>query len=107
MTIHAAKGLEFPTVFVVGCEDGLLPYLPQGREADVAEERRLFYVAMTRAARRLILCQARRRVLFGQQMENPRSRFVDDIELALLDVRTAEARLRPQPAENLQLGLFD
>ncbi|MBI1295054.1 AAA family ATPase [bacterium] len=107
MTIHAAKGLEFPTVFVVGCEDGLLPYLPQGREADVAEERRLFYVAMTRAARRLILCQARRRLFFGQPMENPRSRFVDDIEQALLDVRMAEARLRPQPAENRQLGLFD
>jgi DNA helicase-2/ATP-dependent DNA helicase PcrA len=106
-TIHAAKGLEFPTVFVVGCEDGLLPYLPENKRVDLAEERRLFYVAMTRAGRRLILAHARRRFFFGRWLENPRSRFVDDIAQALIQVRTAQARAQSQRAENVQLSLFD
>ncbi|MEZ4835131.1 MAG: UvrD-helicase domain-containing protein [Caldilineaceae bacterium] len=71
MTIHAAKGLEFATVFVVGCEDGLLPYLPQGRDADIPEERRLFYVAMTRAARRLVLCLAAAAPSGGSRWKTP------------------------------------
>ncbi len=109
MTIHAAKGLEFPTVFIVGCEEGLLPYLPPQRsaEADIGEERRLFYVGMTRAARRLLLCHARRRLFFGTAMQNPRSRFVDDIEAALLQSRAGVARPKTPLPENVQLGLFD
>jgi DNA helicase-2/ATP-dependent DNA helicase PcrA len=105
-TIHAAKGLEFPVVFVVGCEAGITPYLPANRKVDLAEERRLFYVAITRAGRKLILTHARRRVLYGQAMQNDLSPFVEDIEQALLDLRQAQPRPRPKAAENVQLSLF-
>jgi DNA helicase II / ATP-dependent DNA helicase PcrA len=105
MTLHAAKGLEFPTVFIAGCEEGLLPYLPENRAAKVEEERRLFYVGMTRAQRRLILTHARRRRLFGQWLEHPRSSFVGDIERALITAREAERR-PPQKPENVQLRLL-
>lgn len=109
MTLHAAKGLEFPVVFVVGCEEGLLPYTPPGKSgdaADVAEERRLFYVGMTRARQKLALIHARRRLLYGQAMENPRSRFVADIEKALLEVQATARRERPAEPEQVQLSLF-
>jgi DNA helicase-2/ATP-dependent DNA helicase PcrA len=105
-TIHAAKGLEFPVVFVVGCEAGITPYLPANRKVDLAEERRLFYVAMTRAGRKLVLTHARRRILYGQAMENSLSPFVEDIEQALLELRQTQARPRPKAAENVQLSLF-
>ena len=106
MTLHAAKGLEFPVVFVVGCEEGLLPYFPPGKEADVEEERRLFYVGMTRARQKLALVHAGRRFLYGQALENPRSRFVGDIESALLEVQIARRRERvPEPAQ-VQLSLL-
>ena len=58
MSLHASKGLEFPVVFIVGCEEGLLPYERQGEAVDVEEERRLFYVGLTRAGRKLILTHA-------------------------------------------------
>lgn len=81
MTVHAAKGLEFPVVFVIGLEDGVFPSLRDGEDVDtVEEERRLCYVAMTRARERLFLTNARSRQLFGQA---PRpfmeSRFLTDI----------------------------
>jgi DNA helicase-2/ATP-dependent DNA helicase PcrA len=109
LTLHAAKGLEFPVVFVVGCEEGLLPYLPEGRleEVDIEEERRLFYVGMTRAQQQLILTQARRRFLFGRQVEPAPSRFVEDIEAALKAVQEQTVRKpKPDKAEDLQLKLF-
>ncbi len=106
MTLHAAKGLEFPVVFVVGCEEGLLPYLPPGKKADIEEERRLFYVGMTRARQKLALVHAGRRFLYGQALENPSSRFVGDIESALLEVQIARRRERvPEPAQ-VQLSLL-
>ncbi len=106
MTVHSAKGLEFPVVFMVGCEEGLLPYLPAGRPHDVDEERRLFYVGMTRAQQRLVLSHARRRVLFGQEVQAPPSRFIDDIEDALKEVaKERERRFAPRQ-EELQLSLF-
>ena len=58
MSLHASKGLEFPVVFIVGCEEGLLPYERKGEALDVEEERRLFYVGLTRAGRKLILTHA-------------------------------------------------
>ena len=92
MSLHAAKGLEFPVVFIAGCEEGLLPYRPPGRAADPAEERRLFYVGMTRARQRLILTHAARRLLFGKTVENPLSGFVTDIESTLRELRQAPRR---------------
>ncbi len=106
MTLHAAKGLEFPVVFIVGCEEGLLPYERADRPVDVDEERRLFYVGVTRAQRQLALLSARTRLLFGQRLENPPSRFVGDIEAALMEVQAMPRRAaRPQPAAE-QLSLF-
>ena len=108
MSLHAAKGLEFPVVFIVGCEEGLLPYRPVHRDADrdEAEERRLFYVGMTRARQRLVLTHAERRLLFGRTMENRLSGFVEDIEEALREAIRAERRRRPEPAVDAQLPLF-
>ena len=65
MTLHASKGLEFPVVFLVGCEETLLPYQREGQLFDLEEERRLLYVGMTRAQEKLILTHAKRRFLFG------------------------------------------
>ncbi len=108
MSLHAAKGLEFPVVFIVGCEEGLLPYRPVHRDADAdeAEERRLFYVGMTRARQRLVLTHAERRLLFGRTLENRLSGFVEDIEEALREASRAERRRRPEPAVDAQLPLF-
>ena len=68
MTLHAAKGLEFPVVFIIGCEDNLLPLDLIGMKGDPQEERRLFYVGMTRAKEHLYLTHAKRRQLFGQTL---------------------------------------
>ncbi len=108
MSLHAAKGLEFPVVFIVGCEEGLLPYRPVHRDADpdAAEERRLFYVGMTRARQRLVLTHAERRLLFGRTLENRLSGFVEDIEEALREASRAALRRRPEPAVDAQLPLF-
>ena len=106
MSLHAAKGLEFPVVFIVGCEEGLLPYLPPNRRTDPVEERRLFYVGMTRARQRLILTHATRRLLFGKTWGNPLSRFVTDIETALRELRQAPRRPPRPSADDLQLPLF-
>ena len=106
MSLHAAKGLEFPVVFIAGCEEGLLPYAPPGRNADPAAERRLFYVGMTRARSRLILTHAARRLQYGRPVENRLSRFVTDIETALRDQRHAPRHPSRDRAADLQLPLF-
>ena len=108
MSLHAAKGLEFPVVYIVGCEEGLLPYRPAQRDADPdeAEERRLFYVGMTRARQRLVLTHAARRLLFGRTLENRRSGFVEDIEEALREASRAARRRPPKAAVDAQLPLF-
>ena len=106
MSLHASKGLEFPVVFIVGCEEGLLPYERKGETMDVEEERRLFYVGLTRAARKLALTHARKRVLFGQFMENPPSRFVGDIEAALKEIREMQYRPPERKPESGQMSLL-
>ena len=85
MTMHTAKGLEFPVVFVTGCEDGLLPFHPSGGDgSDIEEERRLFYVAMTRAKERLYITFAKKRKRFGIIEKRTLSPFVRQIEKKLL-----------------------
>lgn len=80
MTIHSAKGLEFPTVFIIGAEDGIFPGLNAiGDQEELEEERRLCYVAMTRAREKLYITAARQRMLFGRTSANPLSRFIDEI----------------------------
>lgn len=86
MTIHSAKGLEFPYVFVVGMEDGVFPGdLARYNEEDMEEERRLCYVAITRAKKELYLSSSRSRMIFGQTRRNPPSCFLEEIDPALLD----------------------
>jgi DNA helicase-2/ATP-dependent DNA helicase PcrA len=95
MTLHIAKGLEFPVVFMVGLEDGIFPhYRSMTDSAALEEERRLAYVGITRAQQRLYLAYAWSRTLFGQTQYNPPSRFLSEIPEHLLDVREAEARSR-------------
>jgi DNA helicase-2/ATP-dependent DNA helicase PcrA len=85
MTLHNAKGLEYPTVFVVGCEDGVFPHSRALDEGGLEEERRLFYVGVTRAMRTLYLTSARRRAVFGAQTFGMRSRFLDELPAELTD----------------------
>ncbi len=91
MTIHAAKGLEFNTVFVAGLEEGLFPHERDSSDTmDTEEERRLFYVALTRAEQKLYLTYALSRRIFGTRSLNIPSTFVTEIDPALVDVTVAE-----------------
>jgi superfamily I DNA/RNA helicase len=105
LTLHAAKGLEFAVVFIVGLEDGILPLTWGARdEAALAEERRLFYVGMTRARDRLLLSRAKQRLWRGKLRTLAPSPFLADIEAELLRHQQAEpGRRKP---ENRQLSLF-
>ena len=81
MTMHAAKGLEFPTVFVIGMEEGVFPSIRAiGEAEEIEEERRLCYVAMTRAEEHLYMTCAKRRMIFGQEQSHVESRFLDEIQ---------------------------
>jgi DNA helicase II / ATP-dependent DNA helicase PcrA len=108
LTLHAAKGLEFPVVFLVGCEDGLLPLRFGGQlsAGETAEERRLFFVGMTRARSHLYLSHARRRAWRGSLREATPSPFLADIQAALLDHARSTARRRPQPTGGDQLSFL-
>ena len=86
MTIHSAKGLEFNNVFIVGLEEGIFPHMNSlDNPNDVEEERRLCYVAVTRAKKRLWLVNAKRRTLFGNDSTNPPSRFIKEISDEFLE----------------------
>ena len=85
MTLHNAKGLEFPIVFMIGMEDGIFPHSRAIDEGEIEEERRLAYVGLTRAMRDLTLTFARRRNSFGAQSFGARSRFLDEIPRELTD----------------------
>lgn len=86
MTLHAAKGLEFPVVFIVGMEEGLFPsFRSFDDEAEMEEERRLAYVGMTRAEKHLFLTAAQNRLLYGRYQQNLVSRFIDEVDSDLIE----------------------
>lgn len=92
MTLHTAKGLEFPLVFVTGWEDGMFPHMRAlGDPMELSEERRLAYVGITRARQRLYLSRAKVRSSWGQPMLNPESRFLREIPQELINWRRTEA----------------
>ncbi|MFD0801409.1 3'-5' exonuclease, partial [Streptomonospora algeriensis] len=104
LTLHAAKGLEFPVVFLVGCDDGLLPFrLPgEGRGLEGAgedEERRLFFVGLTRAQHRLYLSRARRRTRRGTAAETAPSPFLEAIDAGLTMPVDEESAVRKRPRD--------
>ena len=91
MTIHSAKGLEFKAVFIVGLEEGILPHANSiYNEDDIEEERRLMYVAITRAKERLYFLNSQRRMLYGKLTSNPPSRFIDEIRKELIEEEKKE-----------------
>jgi DNA helicase II / ATP-dependent DNA helicase PcrA len=91
MTLHTAKGLEFPVVFVTGWEDGMFPHMRAlGDPTELSEERRLAYVGITRARERLYLSRAKVRSSWGQPMLNPESRFLREIPQELIDWRRTD-----------------
>ena len=100
MTMHSAKGLEFPTVFVVGMEEGIFPGIRAiGEAEEMEEERRLCYVALTRAKQRLYLTCAGQRMLFGRTSNNRPSRFAGEIPAELLE-QSGRSYLDPAPQED-------
>jgi DNA helicase-2/ATP-dependent DNA helicase PcrA len=94
MTLHCAKGLEFPMVFIVGIEEGLLPHYRRGEEIeDMEEERRLFYVGMTRAKQGLFLSRAEERSTFGVGRANLPSRFLDELPMEMIHFEEKRRRM--------------
>ena len=102
MTLHAAKGLEFPVVFICGVEDGLLPM--QASDVSVAEERRLFYVGLTRAREEVLLLRARTRLAHGKRLQPEPSPFLQELPATL--VTAEEVAVPRQAKKSNQLSLF-
>ena len=103
MTVHSVKGLEFNHVFVVGMEEGIFPHMNSLMEnSELEEERRLCYVAITRAKDDLHLVNARRRTLFGKEQINPVSRFIGEIPSDLLETNVKDEL--PKKEEKIQIG---
>ena len=102
MTVHSVKGLEFDRVFVVGMEEGIFPHMNSLMEnSEIEEERRLCYVAITRAKEELHLINARRRTLFGKEQANPVSRFISEIGKDLLETNVKEEELPQREQERV------
>lgn len=101
MTIHSAKGLEFEVVFLVGMEENIFPHSNSLLEADgLEEERRLCYVGITRAKKRLFLSNAKRRMLYGKDSMNVPSRFIKEIDQELLDIENPMLEDKPKIIKN-------
>jgi uncharacterized protein (TIGR00375 family) len=109
MTLHAAKGLEFQCVFIVGCENGLLPYsLFESQVSDFDEEKRLLYVGMTRAKKYLFLTHANRRFIMGKEYRLERSSFLNRIEKELIEYSKSEYKKKEKKEkDDKQLRLFE
>lgn len=102
MTVHASKGLEFPVVFVAGIEEDLFPMKPRnGDESDIEEERRLFYVAVTRAKKELFFSYARSRSRYGDEIRTKRSRFLDEVDPGVVRTETG-ASIRQKSAPQVK-----
>ena len=98
MTLHAAKGLEFPMVFLIGLEEGIFPLSrAMMEEEELEEERRLAYVGITRAERKLYMTNAYSRVLYGRTQANRPSRFMDEITEGLLEVDSGQKNVFGSP----------
>jgi DNA helicase-2/ATP-dependent DNA helicase PcrA len=91
MTLHSAKGLEYPIVFIIGLEDGVFPHTRAIESGDLEEERRLLYVGITRAKQRLTLSSAAVRSLYGNRQRSLRSRFLTEIPAELVEMSSAQA----------------
>lgn len=105
MTIHSSKGLEFDTVFIPGCEDGIIPFNLFGSDvSDLLEEERIFYVALTRAKTRVYLTSASKRGYKGRILESGRSRFIERIEKDIIDAKK-RAPIKKKEDDG-QLNLF-
>lgn len=97
MTVHSVKGLEFDYVFVIGLEEGIFPHINSLLDNnEVEEERRLMYVAITRARKKLYLVNAKMRTLFGREQANPSSRFLSEIDDKLIDKAFTEKEFNKQ-----------
>ncbi|MBN2356271.1 ATP-binding domain-containing protein, partial [candidate division KSB1 bacterium] len=103
LTMHAAKGLEFPVVFIIGCEENILPFSFGSLMSDPQEERRLLYVGMTRARRQLFLTHAKTRFLGGQRHQQYPSRFLAAISESLVRKQQGKKMVRKNEG---QLKLF-
>jgi len=107
MTLHSVKGLEFKCVFIIGCENGLLPYsLYESQKTDLDEEKRLLYVGMTRAKNFLFLSHAKRRFIHKRELHLKRSPFLDTIEKELIELTTKEYK-KKETKNHIQLNLFN
>ena len=107
MTMHAAKGLEFAVVFITGCEDGLIPYQRRkGEQGDLLEERRLFYVALTRAQEKVYLSHAKRRLWFGKRTLQHISPFLEAVEENLKEYEKPFSAKPALKKQDPQLSLF-
>jgi len=92
MTLHSVKGLEYPYVFIVGCEEGIFPHSRALlEEAGMEEERRLMYVGVTRAMKKVYLLAAKQRMLYGDYQSNPMSRFISDVPEHLMAATGVES----------------
>ena len=108
MTIHSAKGLEFPIVFIVGMEEGLFPHSQSlGEKAELEEERRLCYVAVTRAMEKLYFSNAGLRMYFGSIQSNPPSRFLSEIPKEMLKIIKAKKSTLPMKSKNFTKDMND
>lgn len=111
MTIHASKGLEFPVVFVAGCEETIIPHVPVGKSEpsaqELEEERRLLYVAMTRAGKDLFLTRASKRTLYGRDLSQKPSPFLESIDPSVCQFLNPLDGRRKEPGEQpVQYELF-
>jgi DNA helicase-2/ATP-dependent DNA helicase PcrA len=107
MTIHSSKGLEFNNVFIIGMEEGQLPKIINGSEEKIEEERRLFYVALTRAKRRAYLSMAKEKIINNKIITNKESRFISEIPIALINDKNIKKTQKKLNVKSFDSNIFD